>query len=131
MLAIKQAKMLLAQMGMTEEQTNRYEALAAPFIDYHKFLMEKLDISSEAAETLTETFSKNYVSDKIQAMVTDGEDLSKLDDKTPFILAAEAVKQMALEYHYDTEKADILQTNMGELLDLLISSITKLPTDIK
>ncbi|MFM2393757.1 MAG: hypothetical protein RLZZ546_1739 [Bacteroidota bacterium] len=131
MLAIKQAKMLLAQMGMTEEQTNKYEALAEPFIEYHKFLMEKLDISSEAAEALTETFSKKYVSDKIQTMVTNGEDLTNFDDKTPFILAAEAVKEMALSYHYDTEKVDVLQTNMGELLDLLIAGITKIPTDIK
>src|SRR5690606_16549386 len=107
----------------TEEQTNKFEVLVAPHIEFHKFLMEKLDISSEGAEKLTEAYTKTYVIKKVEEYKQNGGDINSVDETFYFNIAGEAMKNVALENEYNTEKANILETNMIELTNMFLSLV--------
>lgn len=126
MLSIKESKMLLAQLGLTQEQTDEYENLIAPCIDFHKYLMEKLDISSEAAEKISEVHTKKYVTEKIDELSkNENFDFNSIDETFGFKLASEALKQLALNNGYDDVKANELEKNMNDLLELLVKTLSK------
>ncbi len=129
MLGIKQAKMLLAQLGLTEEQTNEFENLITPHIEFHKFLMEKLDITSEEVEKMTESFSKTYIIEKIEEFKKNGGDVNSIGADYYFKIAGEAMKQVALNNAYDITKSDLLETNMIALSHMLMSVTLKLTND--
>lgn len=124
MLSVREAKIALKQLGLPEEQINKYEELIIPHLDFHKFLMEKLDISSENVENLSKSYSKDYIETKLADLVKNGEDLSKIDSIIYFKLSGEAMKSLALENGYDTEKSQILEDNLIEVLNIFIN-VTK------
>jgi hypothetical protein len=126
MLSIKEAKMVLAQLGLTEEQTGQFETLIAPHIEFHKFLMEKLDITSEGAEKLTEAYSKTYIIGKIEDFKKEGGDIYNIDEAFYFKIAGEAMKSVALENGYDEEKSIVLESNMIELTNMFVSIVERL-----
>ena len=123
MLGLKQAKMVLAQLGLSEEQTNLFEDLITPHIEFHKFLMEKLNISSEEAEKKTETFSKKYITDKLADYTSKGGKLETMSETYYFQLAGESMKIVALDNGYDSELSNILEKNMIELSNMFLSIV--------
>ncbi len=126
MLSIKEAKMVLTQLGLTEEQTTKFEDLIVPHIEFHKFLMEKLDISSEGAEKLTEAYSKTYIIGKIEDFKKEGGDIYNIDDTFYFKVAGEAMKNVALQNGYEDDKANVLESNMIELTNMFVTIVEKL-----
>jgi hypothetical protein len=125
MLGLKEAKMVLAQLGLSEEQTNQFEVLITPHIEFHKYLMEKLDISSEEAEKMTETFSKNYITDEIEKFAKNGGNIADISEDEYFRYAGASMKTIALDNGYDTTSSDLLETNMIKLTKMFLSVVKK------
>jgi hypothetical protein len=124
MLGIKEAKMLLSQLGMNIQDTEKFGLLLEPHIEFHKFLMVKLDINSEDSEKLTENYSRQYIIKKITTLQQEGKKIEELTETDYFSMAGEALKSFANEHGYDTDKSDVLEKNLIELSILLVD-ITK------
>ncbi len=103
MLSLKNAKMALSQCGLNEEQIQHFEKIITPYIDFHLYLMKKLNLSSEEAEELTKNKSKEY----IVAVRTGKETEIEL-----FAKAADFYKKFAIKNGYPKKKAEELKTNL-------------------
>ena len=119
MLAIQDAVKALTQLGMKKEDTDKFEILIVPQINFHKFLMESLDISSEDAEKLTQNYSHDYVKSKLEEFEKDGGDLNSVDEDFYFGLAGDAMKLVALENNYGIENSQALKDNLEEISKML------------
>lgn len=117
MLSIEEAKITLKNIGMTEEETLKFEKVIEPFIEYHKYLMEKEDISSEEAENRTQVATKTYLSKNISG----GETQVELFEKV-----GQGYKEYALETEYDEKKCELLESNLIELVNMFVSITSKL-----
>jgi hypothetical protein len=111
MLSIKDSKVVLTQMGLTEEQINLYEKSVEPFIVFHKFVMESNDISSEAAEKLADSYVKEYFNDYIK-------NNNNLEDINELELAGEAMKSFAIVQNYDKVKSEELVVSTHNIMKL-------------
>lgn len=118
MLSIKDAKVALSELGFTEEELNKYEQYAIPHIEFHKYLMEKKDISSEEVEKMTQDFSKNYI-------LKHSKDVND-NISNNIKLAGEAIKILALDNKYDLNKADELKQSLINLSKLMEKTVKKL-----
>lgn len=117
MLSIKDAKATLQNIGMTEDEASRFEIIIQPFIDFHKYLMINDDISSENAEKLTQEVTKKYINENVKG------DESQLD---LFTLAGKGYKEFALSKNYDTNKSELLESTLVELVEFFVKVVSKL-----
>jgi hypothetical protein len=117
MLSIKEAKATLQQIGMSEEETSKFEVIIQPFIEYHKYLMVKEDITSEEAEKTTQEATKAYM----------GENMSGSETQVElFELVGKGYKEFALNSGYDKDKCDELETNLVDLVNFFVKVTTTL-----
>jgi hypothetical protein len=117
MLSIKEAKATLKNIGMSEEETENFEVIIQPFIEYHKYLMDKEDINSEEAENRTQTATKQFLGENM----TGGESQVEL-----FGLCGKGYRKFAEDSGYDSSKCDVLETNMVDLVNFIVKITTTL-----
>lgn len=128
MLGIKDSKKALAELGLNEDEISQYTTLVEPLIDFHKYLMAKLDVNSEETENVTKNYTSNYIVGKIeqykQGSDADGKpnDITKVGEDFYFKLAGEAMRELALSYEYDTTLSSTLEVNMNKISDLFMTS---------
>lgn len=113
MLSIKDSKVVLGQMGLSENDLEEYEKLVSPFIELHKHVMKKNDISSETAEKLADKYVKEYFT-KFMENKSD-EDLKNINELE---LAGQAIKEFAINQNFDEKTSDILITNTHSIVKL-------------
>jgi hypothetical protein len=111
MLSIKEAKATLQQIGMSEEETSQFEVVIQPFIEYHRYLMEKENITSEDAEKLTQESTKAYMNEN----ATGSENQIEL-----FELVGKGYKEFALKSGYDKDECEALESNLVELVNFFV-----------
>ncbi len=117
MLSIEEAKVTLKNIGMSDEDSVKFEKIVEPFIEYHKYLMLKEDISSEDAENRTQIATKTYLSQNITGVETQVE---------LFKIVGKGYKEYALETEYDEEKCELLETNLVQLVNMFVEITSKL-----
>lgn len=115
MLSIKEAKATLQNIGMSEEDTENFEVIIQPFIEYHKYLMEKEDINSEEAELRTQNATKEYLGENMSG----GESQVEL-----FELCGKGYRDFAENSGYDKDKCNVLETNMVDLVNFIVKITT-------
>jgi hypothetical protein len=124
MLGIKEAKMVLSQLGMNDNEIEKYAILVEPFTEFHKYIMQKLNISSEETEKMTEKYSREFIIKKIAELQKSGVDIDSISEVEYFGMAGEAMKEFASEHSYDSEKCEILEKNLIEVSTMFVD-ITK------
>jgi len=117
MLSIEEAKITLKNIGMSDKETCKFETVIEPFIEYHKYLMIKEDISSEEAENRTQIATKTYLSKHITGAETQVE---------LFKIVGEGYKEYALETEYEEEKCELLECNLIELVNMFVDITSKM-----
>lgn len=115
MLSIKEAKATLQNIGMSEEDTENFEVIIQPFIEYHKYLMEKENINSEEAEKRTQDATKAYLGENMSG----GESQVEL-----FELCGKGYSEFAKGSGYDADKCDVLESNMVDLVNFIVKITT-------
>lgn len=115
MLSLQNARIVLNQIGLNDEEIENYEKLVQPHLNFHKYLMDKLDITSEEVEKLTEEFSKKYITNIVKGDETQEE---------LFVLAGQAMKNLAIEQKYNDDLSNELESNIIQLMNMF-KEITK------
>ena len=132
MLSLKDAKVALMQIGLSQEDVDKYEVLAQPYIKLHQYLMKKLNMSSEDVENLTKTYTNNYVSKKLEeySNTKDSDGNLKLVENISqeeySKISGDSMNNLALENGYSKKKAQILTDNMLEITIFMTSIMSKL-----
>jgi|SRR6478735_623020 len=124
MLSIDQAKQVFSQMGFTETEINKYESLTIPIIDFHKYLMKKLNQSSKDIEKLTQEYSKEWINTKMKGLTEKKK--QKITDIDLFKMAGESMKNLAIMHGYEESNLDIIENNMVELSKFLTKTVKSL-----
>lgn len=114
MLSIQASKILLKQMGLSDEDVDRCGELFEPQIEFHKYLMKHLNISSAKAEQKTKDFSKKFVTKELKL-----ESNKNISDVERFAIGAKSLKMFAIKNGYDKELAEQMETGMAEMMDIL------------
>ncbi len=122
MLSIQDAKKTLEQMGMSVEETEKFGLICEPFINFHKFLMKKYNISSEMAENKTKVASKEYLTKNIKG----DESQTEL-----FQIVGRGMKEYAILEGYDFDLCEELENNLYELVTMFTTITFKLENDGK
>ncbi len=114
MLSVQASKILLKQVGLSDQDVDRYGELIEPQIEFHKYLMKQLNISSEKAENKTKDFSKRYVMKELKKLK--GKDITESER---FAIGAKSMKEYALQNGFDKDLSDKIETGMAELMIIL------------
>ena len=125
MLSIKDAKVALMQLGLTQEEVDKYEVLAEPYINLHRFLMEKLNISSKETEELTQKYSQTYIKEKLEEYGKTNP-VDEISDEAYSKITGDSMKFLALENGYDTDESNALSDKMIEITLFMKNIVTKL-----
>ena len=115
MLNINDSLQALRGLGMNEEEVQKFKELFEPQIEFHKYLMEKLSLSSEDTEKLTQEYSKNFIEHSIKKLKDDGVNIATYDTVSYFIIAGASFKNLALENGYSVEDASNLENCIVEI----------------
>jgi hypothetical protein len=116
MLSSKDSEQVLKQMGLTDDQITEYNALTEPFLDFHKFVMETLDVSSEKAENYTKEKTKEYILENKDYILSNNDE---------YKFGAKGMEKTALEIGYDKEKSSQLNDNFIKIYDFFKEHLEK------
>lgn len=114
MLSVQASKILLKQCGLSDQDVDRYAELIEPQIEFHKFLMKQLDISSEKAEEKTKSFSKRFIMNELKKLKG-----SEISDTERFAIGAKSLKTFALKHNFDLDMSNRIETGMAEIMQIL------------
>ena len=114
MLSVQASKILLKQIGLSDTDVDRYAELIEPQIEFHKYLMKKLNISSEKAENKTKDFSKRFIMSELKKLKG-----SEISDIERFAIGAKSLKTFALKHNFDQDMSNLIETGMSEIMQIL------------